>query len=79
MGIFFGFVCFVFIISSNSAPDLMTPYGSLFIFHLVRYITLMMTFMGLAIAYVLRVNISVAIIDMQEQYNWSAKTKGMRV
>ena len=37
----------------------------------------LMVFLGLINAYTLRVNISVAIIDMQEQYNWSSQLKGL--
>ncbi len=41
-----------------------------------RYIVMVMCFMSVFICYIDRVNISVAIIPMAEQYGWSGTTKG---
>lgn len=41
-----------------------------------RVIVMLMCFMAVFICYIDRVNISVAIIPMAEQYHWSGTTKG---
>lgn len=41
-----------------------------------RYILMVMAFLGFFNVYCLRVNLSVAVVHMQNEYNWSTALKG---